>query len=139
MTELIDKSYIGILSSLKIRIRSAQIKASISVNTQMIQLYWEIGRVISMEQKRYKWGSKVVLVHQIESSLYQRQAIGTKVTNFKETLPAPQSELAEQMIKDSYKLDFLSIYDLVKEMDLENELEGSSAFFAKACRERVKR
>ena len=60
MTNLIDKSYIGILSSLKTRIRSAQIKASISVNTQMIQLYWEIGRVISHEQRRHKWGSKVV-------------------------------------------------------------------------------
>jgi predicted nuclease of restriction endonuclease-like (RecB) superfamily len=60
MTNIINKSYISILSSLKTRIRSAQIKASISVNTQMIELYWEIGRVISMEQKRHKWGSKVV-------------------------------------------------------------------------------
>jgi len=61
-------------------------------------------------------------VHQIESGLYQRQAIGGKITNFKQTLPAPQSELAEQIIKDPYKLDFLSIYDIAKERDLENEL-----------------
>ena len=60
MTKIIEKSYFGILSLLKDKIRTTQIKASLSVNTQMIQLYWEIGRVISMEQKRHKWGSKVV-------------------------------------------------------------------------------
>ena len=43
-----------------------------------------------------------VLVHQIESSLYDRQ--GRALTNFDRTLPAPQSELAQQLIKDPYNL-----------------------------------
>jgi predicted nuclease of restriction endonuclease-like (RecB) superfamily len=49
--------------------------------------------------------SQNVLVHQIESGLYNRQ--GKAQTNFTRTLPAPQSELAQQMLKDPYNFDFL--------------------------------
>jgi predicted nuclease of restriction endonuclease-like (RecB) superfamily len=44
--------------------------------------------------------SRNVLVHQIESNLYERQ--GKALTNFSRTLPAAQSELAQQLIKDPY-------------------------------------
>lgn len=47
-----------------------------------------------------------MLVHQIESGLYQRQ--GQAVTNFARTLPAPQSDLAQQIFKDPYIFDFLA-------------------------------
>ena len=39
-----------------------------------------------------------VLVHQIESELYRRQ--GKALTNFTRTLPVPQSDLAQQIVKD---------------------------------------
>ncbi|MEI2578168.1 DUF1016 N-terminal domain-containing protein [Scytonema sp. PRP1] len=51
--------------------------------------------------------SRNILVHQIESGLYHRQ--GKSVTNFDRTLPKPQSELAQQIIKDPYNFDFLSL------------------------------
>jgi predicted nuclease of restriction endonuclease-like (RecB) superfamily len=51
--------------------------------------------------------SRNVLVHQIESKLYQRQ--GKAITNFERTLPAPQSDLARSLIKDPYVFDFLSL------------------------------
>ena len=51
--------------------------------------------------------SRNVLVHQIESNLYQRQVLADKVTNFDHRLPSPQSELAVQTMKDPYIL-FLS-------------------------------
>lgn len=51
--------------------------------------------------------SRNVLVHQIESKLYQRQ--GKATTNFNNTLPQPQSELAQQLLKDPYKFDFLNL------------------------------
>ena len=44
--------------------------------------------------------SRAVLVHQIESSLYERQ--GKALTNFEQALPAPQSDLARELIKDPY-------------------------------------
>jgi predicted nuclease of restriction endonuclease-like (RecB) superfamily len=64
--------------------------------------------------------SRSVLVHQIESGLYGRQ--GKAVTNFGRTLPAPQSELAGQLLKDPYSFDFLTLGEDALERDLERGL-----------------
>jgi predicted nuclease of restriction endonuclease-like (RecB) superfamily len=64
--------------------------------------------------------SRNVLVHQIESGLYKRQ--GKAISNFQKTLPAPQSELAQQLVKDPYNFDFLSLGPEAKERDLERGL-----------------
>lgn len=66
--------------------------------------------------------SRNVLVHQIESGLYPRQKRIDKITNFMQTLPAPQSDLAQQTIKDPYIFDFLNITQDAKELELQNEL-----------------
>jgi len=64
--------------------------------------------------------SRNVLVHQIESGLYERQ--GRALTNFDRTLPAPRSDLARQILKDPYNFDFLSLGLAVQERDLEQAL-----------------
>jgi predicted nuclease of restriction endonuclease-like (RecB) superfamily len=64
--------------------------------------------------------SRNVLVHQIESGLYRRQ--GKALTNFTRTLPAPQSELAQQIVKDPYNFDFLTIAEEARERELEGAL-----------------
>ncbi|MFM7424016.1 MAG: YhcG family protein [Elainella sp.] len=64
--------------------------------------------------------SRNVLQLQIESGLYHRQ--GTAVTNFERTLPKPQSDLAQQLIKDPYSFNFLALEESVQERDLENAL-----------------
>lgn len=66
--------------------------------------------------------SRNVLVHQIESKLYERQAVATKVTNFDKLLPAPQSELALQTMKDPYVFDFIPFKEDMLERDIENAL-----------------
>jgi len=194
-----ENEYIDLLSNLKKRIQEAQVKAVVSVNKELIYLYWDIGKNILERQTREGWGSKVidrlshdlmrcfpemkgfsprnlkymrklaeeypekeivqevlaqltwyhnitliekisslserlwyaqqtikngwsrnVLVHQIELNLYQRQG---KVThNFKNTLPAPQSDLARQTLKDPYIFDFLSLGDEAQEREIEKEL-----------------
>ncbi len=198
----LDKSYVNILSELKDKVRKAQIKAALSVNSELVSLYWDIGKTICENQKKQGWGSKVieglakdlqaefpkmrgfsarnigymkrfyeeyqddiilqqavaklpwghniallekvskkderfwytqqaiengwsrnVLVMQIESTLYQRQAlVNKKVNNFKNTLPQPESNLAEQIIKDPYNFDFLTISDEAHERDIEDQL-----------------
>ncbi len=55
-----DKEYKEWIVELKQRIRSAQLKASIVVNEEMIRLYWDIGKSIAEKQKSFGWGSKVV-------------------------------------------------------------------------------
>lgn len=64
--------------------------------------------------------SRSVLVHQIESGLWQRE--GQAVTNFAQTLPAAQSDLASQVLKDPYVFDFLSLGKEHSERELETSL-----------------
>ena len=71
------------------------------------------------ETIRYNW-SRSVLLHQIESRLYHRK--GKAITNFEDTLPALQGDLANELIKDPYQFDFLPLSEKYKEKDLENAL-----------------
>ncbi len=64
----------------------------------------------------HNW-SRSVLVHQIESGLWQRE--GRAVTNFGDTLPVPHSDLAAQTLKDPYLFDFLSLTKEHSERELE--------------------
>ncbi len=67
----------------------------------------------------YNW-SRSVLVHQIESGLYQRE--GKSINNFAVTLPKPQSDLARETLKDPYIFDFLGMTKEYNERDLERGL-----------------
>jgi predicted nuclease of restriction endonuclease-like (RecB) superfamily len=194
-----SKSYQTLLAELKQRIRSAQVRAALAVNRELVLLYWGIGKEILARQGEEGWGSKVVerlakdlriefpemkgisrtnllymrafaeawpeepivqqvagqlpwfhnctildkvklaeerlwytqaaiqngwsrnvLVMQIETNLYRRQ--GKAITNFQTTLPPPQSDLAQQLIKDPYNFDFLTLGQEAKERDLERAL-----------------
>ena len=191
--------HVEFLAALKTRIRSARVKAAVSVNRELILLYHQIGRRILAQQRSQGWGAKVidrlardlrlefpamkgfsprnlkymrafaeaypdaafvqealaqitwyhhitlldkvknpsestwyiqktlqhgwsrnVLVHQIESGLYRRQ--GKALTNFDRTLPAPQSDLAREELKDPYIFDFLTLGTDVQERELERSL-----------------
>jgi predicted nuclease of restriction endonuclease-like (RecB) superfamily len=64
--------------------------------------------------------SRAVLTVQVESGLFERQ--GKATTNFAATLPKPQSDLAQQSLKDPYLFDFLTLHDDAVERDLESGL-----------------
>jgi predicted nuclease of restriction endonuclease-like (RecB) superfamily len=196
---IISEDYKIFFESLKSRIATAQVKAALAVNSELVLLYWQIGREIIERQRTQGWGAKVVdqlskdlrsafpemkgfstrnlkymrslaeqypneqfvqatlaqitwyhnitildkvklpeerefyiyktiengwsrdiLVWQIESKLFERQ--GRAVTNFELTLPKPQSDLANQLLKDPYNFDFLTLHDNAVERDLENAL-----------------
>lgn len=53
-------NYRRFLQSLKDRIRSAQVKAALAVNQELILLYWQIGREILDRQQQEGWGAKVI-------------------------------------------------------------------------------
>ncbi|HEV8331838.1 MAG TPA: PDDEXK nuclease domain-containing protein [Steroidobacteraceae bacterium] len=192
-------SYRTFLTELKQRIRGARLAAALSVNKELVLLYWSIGRDILARQRTHGWGAKVigrlaadlrrafpamtgmssrnlhymrafadawphaefvqqvvaqlpwghnthlldaikapaerewyarqaiengwsrnVLAHQIESRLFARR--GRALTNFSHTLPADRSELAQQLVKDPYSFDFLSLTQDAQERDLERGL-----------------
>jgi len=201
MSKLISnsKTYRDPLVQLKTRIRTAQVRAAVAVNQELVQLYWGIGKEILTRQEKHGWGAKIieqlgmdlrrafpemrglsprnikymrafadawpgesiveqpaaqipwfhncvlldkvkvpkeriwyiqqaiqngwsrnVLVLQIESRLYRRQ--GKAITNFRATLPKPQSDLAQQLLKDPYNFDFLTLSQEAEEKDLESGL-----------------
>ena len=67
----------------------------------------------------YNW-SRAVLGLQIEQNLYARQ--GKAITNFENTLPAQQAEMAQQILKDPYNFDFLMLEAKVRELEIEKQL-----------------
>lgn len=99
---------------------------------QLVQIPWSHNLVIISKCKdatealyyvnqtiAHNW-SRNVLTHQIESGLYQRE--GKANTNFAATLPAPQSDLAQQLLKDPYTFDFLTLAKDYNERELEKAL-----------------
>ncbi|MEZ4722326.1 MAG: PDDEXK nuclease domain-containing protein [Flavobacteriales bacterium] len=67
--------------------------------------------------------SRNVMLHQIESELYKRQ--GAAITNFKQTLPALQSDLACETLKSPYVFDFLAMGEKMLERDVELALTAN--------------
>lgn len=65
--------------------------------------------------------SRNVLLNFMDTDLYERQ--GKAITNFKASLPAPHSDLAQEMTKDPYKFDFLTMTEGYREKELKDALE----------------
>lgn len=57
---VLPENYSGLLASVKERVRSAQYAALKAVNTELVGLYWDIGRMISERQAQAGWGKSVV-------------------------------------------------------------------------------
>ena len=55
-----SKSYETLLAELKNRIRTAQVRASVAVNQELILLYWGIGEEILIRQQQEGWGARII-------------------------------------------------------------------------------
>ena len=78
--------------------------------------YWYMKQSVEMG-----WSSNVLKM-QIESKLYERQINSRKVNNFTATLPAPQSDLANYLLKDPYIFDLAGAKERADERDIEEQL-----------------
>jgi predicted nuclease of restriction endonuclease-like (RecB) superfamily len=197
---VLPDDYPQFIADLKARIRQAQIKAALSVNHELVLLYFDLGASFVIQQERAGWGDKVMgrisqdlmtdfpeikgfsrrnlyrmrsfylafrdrpefvpqaaaqipwfhsvvilekikdpkyrdwyvqstidngwsrpqLEREIESKVHLRQ--GSAATNFHLVLPESQSALAQQVLKDPYNFDFLSLGKEAHERDLERGL-----------------
>ena len=72
------------------------------------------------EQALQNGWSRAILEAQIETGLHRRQ--GAALTNFAQTLPPPGSDLAQQVLKDPYNFDFLTLHKEANERHLERAL-----------------
>ena len=64
--------------------------------------------------------SRAVLLNFLDTDLYERQ--GKAITNFKMTLPTVQSDLAQEITKDPYKFDFITLTQSYNEKELKDAL-----------------
>ncbi len=110
----------------------AELQANIILQPPVAKLPWTHHTIILDKIKRTDermfyickaiqngW-SKSVLTHQIESKLHLRQ--GNAITNFENTLPPLQSDLAKETLKNPYLFDFLSIGEEMQEREMEKAL-----------------
>jgi predicted nuclease of restriction endonuclease-like (RecB) superfamily len=193
------QSYARLLAGIKECIRTAQVKAALAANAELVRHYWEIGREILANQKRQGWGAKIIdrlaadlqrafpnlsgysvrnlkymrafaeawpdaeivhqlgaqipwrhncvlldrvkdsetrefyirktvqhgwsrslLIHQLDTHLHKR--IGKAPSNFALTLPAPQSDLAREILKDPYIFKPAPLDEFANERALEQAL-----------------
>lgn len=59
-TAILGESYQTLLTEIKEKVRTSQIKAALAVNKELIQLYWEIGTTVHAKQQKEGWGAKTV-------------------------------------------------------------------------------
>lgn len=78
--------------------------------------YWYMKQSVEMG-----WSSNVLKM-QIENKLYKRQINSQKVNNFTATLPEPQSDLANYLLKDPYIFDLAGTKERADERDIEEQL-----------------
>ena len=65
--------------------------------------------------------SRAVLLNFLDTDLYERQ--GKAITNFNLTLPAMQSDLAQEITKDPYKFDFITLTQSYNEKELKDDIQ----------------
>ena len=75
-----------------------------------------------MQQAIENGWSKAVLIYQLDTDLYSRQVTADKMNNFEQRLISPQSELADELMKDPYKFALPLFDKKFKEAELENSL-----------------
>lgn len=80
--------------------------------------YWYMKQSVE-----FGWSSTILKI-QIESNLFQRQIESQKVNNFTATLPKPQSDLANYLLKDPYIFDLAGAKERADERDIEEQLVG---------------
>ena len=90
----------------------------ILMNTQLSLgvKYWYMKQSVE-----FGWSSNILKM-QIESGLFQRQIEKRKVSNFAATLPQPQSDLANYLLKDPYVFDLAGVRERADERDIEEQL-----------------
>ncbi|MEL5895980.1 DUF1016 N-terminal domain-containing protein [Bacteroides sp. GD17] len=115
MSKLIktDNDYKAWLTELKHRIRQSQIKAAVKVNTELIRMYWDLGRDIVEKQSESKWGKGFFneLSRDLKEAFPDME--GFSVTNLKYMrrmyLFYNQSDVIRQQLVDELQENIFSI------------------------------
>jgi predicted nuclease of restriction endonuclease-like (RecB) superfamily len=93
--------YPTFLTELKTRIRQAQLKAALSVNKELILLYWKIGKDILTNQEKLGWGAKVIdqLSHDLRKEFPDMKGFSVRNLKYMQAFAAayPEEEFVQQV------------------------------------------
>ena len=103
MADLISnsKNYQDLLARLKSQIRTAQVRAAMAVNQELVLLYWGIGKEILSRQSEEGWGTKVVerLAHDLHVEFPNMGGLSSRnlkyMRAFAEAWPIVQQPVAQ--------------------------------------------
>lgn len=129
MTQL-SNAYSTFLAELKRRIRSARLRTVISVNTELILLYWSLGRDIRARQRAEGWGAKVItrLAADLRRAFPDMTGISARnlkyMRLFADTWPdqAIVQQVAAQLPWGHNSFEFLALRPEMLERDLQRGL-----------------
>lgn len=92
-------------------------------NYTLIEKVKDINKRLWYAEKCFENGwSHTVMVHQIDSNLYQRQKENIKLSNFNNKMSIIQSEMARNMMKDPYIFELSNLKEYVLEKDIEEAM-----------------
>jgi len=60
MLSIVPGNFVELLADVRNRIQVAQTRAMLAVNSELVRLYWDIGRIIDARQKHEGWGTAVI-------------------------------------------------------------------------------
>jgi hypothetical protein len=96
-----------LISEVKQRIQLAQTRAVLSVNSELVRMYWDIGRIIDERQKREGWGSAVIpkLAQELKNEMpelkgFSERNIGRMIAFYRD-YPDPSSILPQAVAKSA--------------------------------------
>ena len=81
---MVPDGYGALLAALKEQIRSAQVRAALAVNRELVLLYWQIGREILGRQKQEGWGAKVIarLAQDLKQEFPEMKGLSSRNLNY---------------------------------------------------------
>ena len=97
-----SKSYQDLLASLKSQIQTAQVRAAVAVNRELVLLYWHIGREILIRQQEQGWGAKVIdqLAKDLHQAFPEMQGFSTRNLKYMRALAEawPDEAIVQQAV-----------------------------------------
>lgn len=138
----LDLNYSKFLQAIKERLRIAQLRVTNNINTEVINFYWQLGKdILYIQSTNTHWGSKFLqhLAHDLQqahpgmsgfskrsleymrllASLYPARSFTQQAAA---QLPSPQSDLAQEILKNPYSFDFITISKQAQEREIDKEL-----------------
>jgi predicted nuclease of restriction endonuclease-like (RecB) superfamily len=98
----LTREYKGLLKEIKEKVQSSQLKAAQAVNTELVKLYWEIGRSVHERQKSEGWGAKTLekLANDLKSAFPQMKGFSPRNLQYMVTFAREYSEdtITQQLV-----------------------------------------